>query len=314
MNSIEYLIISSTIDYAADYICLEFEKRNRNYLRINRDKFADYQICYNISNESMKIVIDKNNYLISNTNLKAIYFRAPVFYRESGRTLTLEEQLYRSQWSSFIRNLIVFDNAKWINHPVSTYRAENKMFQLKVAKDVGLSIPDTVVANTVEVLLEPGKYVIKALDTPLFHDQGDELFAYTIVISDEDFPKIELSNAPVLIQECLEKKIDIRVTYIGNKLYAAMILEDGKGIDGDWRKTTKEKLQYIPIDLPNDIELKIRAYMKKLGLIFGGIDLALCDKKYYFIEVNPTGEWSWLMKSTGYQLDKSIVDWMETGT
>lgn len=311
MNNIDFLIISSTIDYATDFICLEFEKRNCKFLRINRDKFADYQIVYNVSNESMRVVIGENDYLITNEDLKAVFFRAPVFYRESGRALSLEEQLYRSQWSSFIRNLIVFDNAKWINHPVNTYRAENKMLQLKTAKDVGLDIPNTTVANIVTGSIKSGKYAIKAIDTPFFHDQGDELFTYTTVISDEDFPNIELSNAPVFIQECLENKIDIRVTFIGDKLYAAMILEDGKGIEGDWRKTKKDKLQYIPIDLPVNIELKIKTYMKKLGLDFGGVDLALCDGKYYFIEVNPTGEWSWLMKSTGYDLDKSIVDWME---
>lgn len=311
MNSVDYLIISSTIDYATDFICIELEKRNKVYLRVNRDQFSNYKICFDFLDESMTIVINKRTYVIKNSTLRAVYFRAPVFYRESGKSLTLEEQLYRSQWSSFVRNLIIFDKAKWINHPVSTYRAENKMLQLKVAKEVGLVIPDTIVSNDNNITLKTGKYVIKALDTPFFHEKGDELFTYTTEISSEEFNDIELSQAPVFIQTCLENKIDIRVTVIGNSLFAVKILEDDKGIKGDWRKTKKENLTYIPIELPEDIKIKIKEYMKKMDLSFGGMDLALCMDKYYFIEVNPTGEWSWLMKSTGYKLDEEIVDWME---
>ena len=50
--------------------------------------------------------------------------------------------------------------------------------------------------------------------------------------------------------------------------------------------------------------------MKKLNLSFGGIDLALVEKKYYFIEINPTGEWGWLV-SNSCPIDKTIVDYMQ---
>ena len=50
--------------------------------------------------------------------------------------------------------------------------------------------------------------------------------------------------------------------------------------------------------------------MKNLNLSFGGVDLAFSKGKYYFIEVNPTGEWGWLVKTTGYEIDKEIVNWL----
>lgn len=46
--------------------------------------------------------------------------------------------------------------------------------------------------------------------------------------------------------------------------------------------------------------------MKNLNLNFGGIDLALVDGKYYFIEVNPTGEWGWLEIKTGMNISETI--------
>ena len=46
---------------------------------------------------------------------------------------------------------------------------------------------------------------------------------------------------------------------------------------------------YIPFILPKKIEESLIRIMNKLHLLFGGIDLAIVNDKYYFIEVNPTG-------------------------
>ena len=46
--------------------------------------------------------------------------------------------------------------------------------------------------------------------------------------------------------------------------------------------------------------------MNKLHLRFGGIDLAYANGEYYFIEVNPTGEWGWLEVKTGMEISSAI--------
>lgn len=57
----------------------------------------------------MRIEIEDKVYIANFDEVKGIYFRAPVFLRtQSKKELTLNEQLERNQWSSFLRNLIVF--------------------------------------------------------------------------------------------------------------------------------------------------------------------------------------------------------------
>jgi glutathione synthase/RimK-type ligase-like ATP-grasp enzyme len=51
--------------------------------------------------------------------------------------------------------------------------------------------------------------------------------------------------------------------------------------------------------------------VKDLGLFFGGVDLALVKDRYYFIEVNPTGEWAWLVDAAGLRIDTAICDCLE---
>ena len=127
MNDINCLVVSSTIDYSTDLICYELEKRRKRYARINRDHFSNYDILYSLESDRLSVAIDGKEYGITPKSLESVYFRAPVFLR-TGKEYSLQQQLSRSQWSAFIRNLIVFDKAKWINHPVATYQAENKLY------------------------------------------------------------------------------------------------------------------------------------------------------------------------------------------
>ena len=256
----------------------------------------------------MRLILENAPYTVRNDTLKGIFFRAPVFLR-SHKNYNVNEQLYRSQWSSFIRNLIVFDKAKWINHPVNTYRAENKLYQLQCAQNVGLPTPKTFVGNILPKRITPtNKYIVKSLDTALFYDESQEYFTYSSVVSGNELAESNIKDAPVILQEFLEDKRDIRVTVIGDKLFPVGITKNGENIYGDWRKNAKEDLQYMPETLPDDISNSIIKLMNTLELTFGGVDLAFSDGQYYFIEVNPTGEWGWLNQYCAIPLEKVIVD------
>ena len=53
--------------------------------------------------------------------------------------------------------------------------------------------------------------------------------------------------------------------------------------------------------------IKTADYAKKQFL--NGLECV--NGKYYFIEVNLTGEWGWLKKTTGCPIDVAIVDILE---
>jgi len=309
VNKIDYLIVSSTIDFSTDMVCYRLLEDNEKFYRLNRDEFLKHKIVVDLQNEVMIISIDGEEYEAQFEHLKGIFFRAPVFLRtQSKKELSVQEQLERNQWSSFLRNLIVFKNANWINNPVSTYRAENKIFQLCIAKEYGLAVPVTYISNCTDFNLEyDKKYIVKSLDTALFYDMENkkEMFTYSNVVSGSELNEYDLTSAPIFIQEFLNPKIDCRVTYVQGKLFPVKILQNGKGLYGDWRMR-KEELEYIPFQLPTYVENAIHKLMKKLELNFGGIDLAIVSGEYYFIEVNPTGEWGWLEVKTGTNISKTI--------
>lgn len=313
MNNVEILVISDTMDFTTDYICIELNRRNANYLRINRDKFMDYKIVFDINVQILNITINENKYIIDERNLKSIYYRAPIYLHDTYKpNLAFDKQLYRSQWTAFLRNLSIFENAKWMNNPIDTFRAENKMLQLKYAKNIGFKCPSTLLLNSIEdvVLSNDNNYIMKSLDTVLLRQDNKEAFVYSNVMTCDELKKSEFSIAPVVIQEYLYPKIDLRVTVVGEEVYAAKIEKNGVGIDGDWRKE-KDNVDFIVVELPKEIVNKCVQIVRDLGLSFGGIDLINYNGEYYFIEVNPTGEWAWLVNKAGLEIDNGICNYLQ---
>lgn len=135
MNLVNVLVISDKYDFTTDFVCIELENKRVNYLRLNRDEFQNYKIHLDTSNFDIYVTIEEHEYIISNESLNSIYYRAPIFLREMNQTeRSIEEQLYSEQWMSFVRNLLIFEEVVWINNPEMTYKAENKIVQLKYAK------------------------------------------------------------------------------------------------------------------------------------------------------------------------------------
>ena len=310
VNNIDFLLLSDSKDFTTDYVSLEMEQRGLRYLRLDRDLLPKYSITWNIND--LQLFITKNSKLFFiNSSLKGVYYRAPTYLRETfSKNKTVEQQLKQSQWMSFYRNLLCFNNARWMNSPSDTFYAENKIIQLNEAKKIGFRIPKTILANSAEkILFDHNSMIVKSLDTAIFNLGKTEAFVYTNSINLQELKDAELSISPVIIQENLSPKIDYRVTVVGDKVFSVQILNNGQGVDGDWRKE-KDDVNFIPTDLPDEINDLCCMIIKNLGLAFGAIDLIYCKNEFYFIEVNPTGEWAWLVDSANQKIYEAICDYL----
>ncbi|WP_027086832.1 hypothetical protein [Cohnella panacarvi] len=310
MKIIEVLIISNSLDFGTDYVCLELEKRNAQYLRLNRDDFARYEITLDVNKVEIHINIDGIQYIISEETLRSVYYRAPIYLRDVYQSqIEMDVQLYRTQWTAFIRNLTILETVKWVNNPAATFIAENKLLQLKYAKTIGFSLPDTYVANTNKISLTPESlYIVKSLDTAVLRVDGQEAFIYSNLVSTDEIKNASLGLSPVVIQNYIgayNNKVDVRVTVIEEKIFSVRIIKNGAGIEGDWRRE-KDEIEYVRFELPDDVKSKCVDIAKKFGLSFGAIDLIESNGEFYFLEINPTGEWAWLVESAELPIHEEI--------
>lgn len=312
MSEVNTLIISDRLDFTTDYICFELNQRKTKYLRLNRDEFEDYEITFDIT--SLTLTVKKNGmtYSLSGSNLKSIYFRAPIYLRDIYQpNIPPQAQLYRTQWAAFVRDLAAFEEPLWVNNPVATFQAENKLLQIEYAKKAGFTCPTTLVTNVCPSNIEDDNcYIVKSVDTAVLRIDGREAFVYSNVIKGSELKSAELSLAPVIIQDYIQPKIDIRVTVIGDNAYPVKILSNGEGVVGDWRQV-KNDVEFIKCILPLEISGSCINLVRSLGLSFGAIDLIESDNKMYFLEINPTGEWGWLVHGANLPIHKAICDLLD---
>ncbi len=306
----EVFVLSSKFDLSVDYVVARLQELGTPYFRLNSEDLPSWELEFDPLGMTLHGRNAKIKFTIAREKLRSIYFRRPVFLREYGVPFTIDEQHQRIQWSSFYRSLMVFDQCQWVNNPAATYLAEHKAIQLKAARQTGLDVPSTLIVNCLcEGVLHFNNedlVAVKGLDTVLVRSGSEELFGYTNIMRMSELRSESLKQAPFILQQALCSKTDIRVTIVDTDLFAVSILGDNRPVMGDWRKA-KMNLSYHPITLPDGIQRKCRHLTKKLGLTFGAIDLALHENKYYFLEVNPTGEWAWLVDRAGLPIDMSLA-------
>jgi glutathione synthase/RimK-type ligase-like ATP-grasp enzyme len=204
---------------------------------------------------------------------------------------------------------------RWVDRLPKIRQAENKLYQLRVARSVGLRIPRTLVTNDAKRVRTffqelKGVMVAKLLTPVSVSMDGSSPFVYTNAVREEDLDNAEaLCHSPMVFQERIPKQRELRVAFVGGTCFVGA-LNSAKSIAGqvDWRRASLEELEWEPDMLPNEVTYRLKALMAELGLVYGAIDLILTpDGEYVFLEVNPTGEWGMLERDLGYPISDAIA-------
>lgn len=121
-----------------------------------------------------------------------------------------------------------------------------------------------------------------------------------------------LGVAPSIFQQSLVGLLDLRVTVIGNKVYACEIRKIGSfGSKTDWRSgILSPNIEFVEHkDFPVELKAKCIEIVKALGLKYGAFDFMLDkDGKYWFLEVNPNGQWGFVEIEAGIPVSEGFAE------
>jgi len=299
------LVLASRFDLSCDYVIAALRQNGCEYLRLNSEDLASFALCLDPCRGHLSCRTKEFRADVDCGQLTGVYFRRPTFLREASQVGRIpEEQFERAQWMAFVRNLMVLDVVKWVNHPTRTYESEHKMIQLKTAAALGFEVAPTWCLNSDRFLA--GRFngdalAVKGLDTVLVRTETSEAFGYTSLLGAEEVMEVDFSGAPMVVQQAITNKIDLRVTVVTDEWWCASVTDKGRGIEGDWR-LMKRNACFKEFELPDSVGRRCVALTRELGLHFAAIDLALSRDRYYFLEVNPTGEWAWLQEQIGFPI------------
>lgn len=217
-------------------------------------------------------------------------------------------------------------NRFWINPHFTNLASGYKPYQLQVAQRVGWEIPATIITNDpvqARRFLQQaeGEVIYKAVSAYYrWENQGSDRksFAiYTNRLKESDLERLDaVAHTPCLFQEYIPKQVELRVTVVGRKTFAAEIhSQQSERSKEDWRRYDFENTPYYPHQLPAEVEAKCQRLVQELGLVFGCIDLILTpDNRYVFLEINPNGQWGWIEELTKLPIGDNLVEMMIQGT
>jgi glutathione synthase/RimK-type ligase-like ATP-grasp enzyme len=118
------------------------------------------------------------------------------------------------------------------------------------------------------------------------------------VVSEDKLEELDsLVYCPMQFQKKIEKKKELRVTIVGQDVYAFEIdSQQSEDAKVDWRKDGVNLLtKWVRTELPSDIEAKLLELLDVYNVDYGAIDIIVSPQdEYYFIEINAAGEFFWL--------------------
>jgi glutathione synthase/RimK-type ligase-like ATP-grasp enzyme len=198
----------------------------------------------------------------------------------------------------------------WISRPENIARASRKIRQLQVADRIGFQIPNTfITSNTESAARFLGSIGSKAITKVLTSDP--KMGIVTQLIDETFLDNLGgLKIAPSILQPLLTKKVDVRITVVGEQVFSVAI-DSQKDCEtaADWRHPKiVERNRHVIHRLPPELEDKCRQIVSEFGLAFGAIDLVLNEAgDYVFLELNPNGQWLWLQRLTGVPIAEAIA-------
>lgn len=295
------------IDIFFDYL----KSKNISYFRLNSDHLNHLQKIN--SNENSFQITDEFGHTINSEEIKAVW------HRKAWRITIPEEldedyeRIFVNEYGSLRYNLLtILEDIPWINPFEQEKKIDgNKLHQLKIAQKNNLLIPKTIFSNDAEKITNfftefcNGKAIAK-LHGVIKKSMSGENSLSTTIIDENNLEHIsDIAYCPMIFQPYIEKEYELRIIYVDGEFFTGKI---NNSENVDWR-VGQENYFWAEYHLPEEIKHHLTSMMKEMGLYLGAIDMIKGkDEKYYFLEVNPQGEWGMLQKELNFPIAERIAD------
>lgn len=314
------LIVTSRDDFTADYVIVRLKEDNIPYFRFNTEDLPTLikgAVAFPQCSWQLK---DELNRIYSSKGFDSVWYRRPKMAAVSPAIPT-DYLPYIQEDSWFLVNGmldLINETAVWISQPDKIRHAENKIYQLKVARDCGLRIPQTFIGNTPEELNKfiraaegsgARQFIAKPIRSGRYFLKNETRIFYTSKLPSDCHPEA-VTGWPLIIQEQVPKKHDIRVTVFNKKVFSVAVRIDAPDSleQLDWRRAIS-RAEYVPIALPDSIVDKLLLMLNVMGLSFGAFDLIETeDHEFIFLEINPNGQWAWIEEKTGLPMRDALIN------
>lgn len=216
-----------------------------------------------------------------------------------------------SEWNEVVNGLWLLLGGRWMNVPGRDERASRKAYQLRVASEVGLRVPRTLMTSDPDrarAFIDSvgiGRTIFKTFAaTPV-------VWRETRIVREQELEALDAVRvAPVIFQEYIEAEADLRVTVVGDRVFAMAIHAGQTDYPVDFRMSLGQARTEVA-ELPPAVAASLHGLMERLGLAYGAIDLRRTPEgEHVFLEINTAGEFLFVEERTGLPIGQAVADWL----
>lgn len=319
------LVLGSSEERSINDVLLRCNLRKIKWFRLNGEDFPyGTTIKFNPVTGACHLV-DHHGCKVDLNEITSVWYRRRGSPKISKELSQGERDFISKEFAATI-NAIYYrlSNRFWANDFLAENRAQNKCEQLYVAKKSGLRCPKSLITTIPDQARDFSRkfarVITKAINqSGIIREEGTEpSLIYTNVVTREMMEKVDdVRHAPTLFQEYIEKEIELRVTIVGESLFAVAIdSQASEKTSIDWRHYDLENTPHYPYKLPDEVQSQLLLFMRSLNLQFGAIDLIKerDTGHYYFLECNSGGQWGWIEQLSGFPITERLVDLFEEAT
>lgn len=314
------LVVTNKTDLASDYLIIRLKERCIPFARLNTEDLGSrfsVDISITRGEEDFEIRFSDGR-TITRNNVMAVYLRQPLGPMPPDDVAPSDRDFVKREMAELLRSLWrLIDRDKWFNHPGHLWLASNKVEQLSIASSIGFAFPETLVSGSKESVTaffadHDGRVICKAVKHGFTRDGNTAIVAGTQRIDDQFINSFsDFALVPMIYQREIPKTFDVRVTVVGNNVFATAIhSQEFTETEVDWRvwDIGNFDLKHERITLPKTVADNCRRITRHFSLRYSAIDLVLGkDDEFYFLEMNPNGQWAWIERKTGYPIRDAII-------
>lgn len=310
----QVLILTRKLDIESDLLGIQLLKNGIEYVKITEEDIPLKLGIEFIPGNKNKYLLKLGKKSINCKDIKLVLFR--YFDLKFLEYYTGVYQLYyQQQWYQVFNYLQTVLKCTWINCPQKTFEAENRLYQLIMAHELGFNIPESCITNLSEsaesfLRNHPDETIVKVLHHhEITFKQLSHRFL-TNTLNSKMIPQFnQLKYAPVILQEKITNQEELRVTIIGNKIFPVSLSTTKDKMDySDLHKIQEKDLRFQHLDIDKKMRKMCMKMNHVMGLMVSSLDFIVdTEGAIYFLEINPIGDWNWLEKHLKLSITESLV-------
>jgi hypothetical protein len=258
-------------------------------------------------------LIDGENRRIDLAGAKSFWWRRPQAISVDARIVDANLRNFALNESiSAFYGVLRCCSGLWVNDIHNDANADYKPRQLDVARRVGFTVPETLVTNDPEEVLRFWEHHGGAVVYKAFNQRG-LIWRPTRRLTRDDLHFADyIRFAPVIFQRLVEGNRDVRVTVVGDEVFATeFVIEDPNCVDYRLYLNTAPCRAHA---LPGAVGDQLHALMCELGLEYGGVDFRITPGgEYVFFEINTAGEFLYVERRTGQPIARAMAAHLARG-